>query len=109
MWRRGFLHLLADVVLSPTARTAAPATTSKLVYPGTDGRLVYTADTQGNRIPDFSNCGYAGGGVRLPEIAEQATVTPSPSDATERIQAAIDKVSQLPPDEHGFRGAVLLK
>lgn len=35
-----------------------PATT--LVYPGTDGRLVYIADSLGNKIPDFSNAGYLG-------------------------------------------------
>ena len=29
-------------------------------------------------------------------------------DATARIQSAIDYVSKLPLDEHGFRGAVLL-
>jgi len=37
-----------------------PPTTS-LVYPGTDGRLVYVADSLGNKIPDFSNAGYKGG------------------------------------------------
>ena len=26
---------------------------SSLVYPGPDGHLVYTPDTQGNTIPDF--------------------------------------------------------
>jgi|SRR5450759_3254903 len=40
-----------------------PPTTS-LVYPGTDGRLVYVADSLGNKIPDFSNAGYKGGGKR---------------------------------------------
>jgi hypothetical protein len=37
-----------------------PPTTS-LVYPGTDGKLVYVADSLGNKIPDFSNAGYMGG------------------------------------------------
>ena len=35
---------------------------SKLVYPGSDGRLVYTPDEKGNIIPDFSHAGYRGGG-----------------------------------------------
>jgi len=38
-----------------------PPTTS-LVYPGTNSRLVCVADSQGNKIPDFSNAGYKGGG-----------------------------------------------
>ncbi|NMB51455.1 MAG: hypothetical protein GX999_03925, partial [Bacteroidales bacterium] len=38
-----------------------PPTTS-LVYPGPDGKLVYVPDSLGNRIPDFSNAGYKGGG-----------------------------------------------
>jgi hypothetical protein len=33
-----------------------PPTTSK-VYPGTDGKLVYVADSLGNKIPEFSNAG----------------------------------------------------
>jgi hypothetical protein len=30
-----------------------------------DGRLVYDADEKGNRVPDFSHCGYAGGRYRM--------------------------------------------
>jgi hypothetical protein len=85
-----------------------PPTTS-LVYPGTDGRLVYIADSMGNKIPDFSNAGYKGGGVPVPYVATKAIVWPVPGDNSASIQAAIDKVSALPPDPSGFRGAVLLK
>ncbi len=85
-----------------------PPTTS-LVYPGTDGKLVYVADSLGNKIPDFSNAGYKGGGVAIPYVANKVTVWPVVGDNTENIQAAIDKVSALPLDASGFRGAVLLK
>ncbi len=85
-----------------------PPTTS-LVYPGTDGRLVYVADSLGNKIPDFSNAGYKGGGVPVPYVANKETVWPVPEDNSASIQAAIDKVSALPKDASGFRGAVLLK
>lgn len=85
-----------------------PATTS-LVYPGTDGKLVYKADSLGNKIPDFSNAGYKGGGVAIPYVAVKATVWPVPGDNAATIQAAIDQVSAMPPDAAGFRGAVLLK
>jgi hypothetical protein len=85
-----------------------PPTTS-LVYPGTDGRLQYVSDSLGNRIPDFSNAGYMGGGVPIPYVAVRETVWPVPGDNSANIQAAIDRVSALPKDAFGFRGAVLLK
>jgi hypothetical protein len=85
-----------------------PPTTS-LVYPGTNGRLVYVADSLGNRIPDFSNAGYKGGGVSIPYVAVKETVWPVRGDNSVNIQAAIDRVSVMPPDPSGFRGAVLLK
>jgi len=85
-----------------------PPTTS-LVYPGTNGRLVYIADSMGNKIPDFSNAGYKGGGVSIPYVAIKETVWPVLGDNSDNIQAAIDKVSALTPDASGFRGAVLLK
>lgn len=85
-----------------------PPTTS-LVYPGTDGRLVYVADSLGNKIPDFSYAGYKGGGAGLPYVAVKETVWPVLGDNSANIQAAIDRVSALPPDASGFRGAVLLK
>lgn len=83
--------------------------TTSLVYPGTDGKLVYVADSLGNTIPDFSNAGYKGGGVPIPYVAVKATVYPVLGDNADSIQAAIDRVSALPPDASGFRGAVLLK
>ncbi|MGB8491609.1 MAG: hypothetical protein WCE64_11190 [Bacteroidales bacterium] len=88
-------------------RDIPPATT--LVYPGTDGRLVYVADSMGNKIPDFSNAGYKGGGEAIPYVAVKKVIWPVRGDNSVRIQAAIDSVSALPPDAAGFRGAVLLK
>jgi hypothetical protein len=72
------------------------------------GALVYTANDLGDRIPDFSHAGYGGGGVPIPHVPAQVRVSPSGDDDTVRIQAALDKVSALPVDRHGFRGAVLL-
>ncbi|MBT4822983.1 MAG: hypothetical protein HON70_45175, partial [Lentisphaerae bacterium] len=65
---------------------------------------------RGDRLPDFSNCGYRGGGVAIPDIPVRLTVAPMPNfvDATARIQAAVDEVSALPPGADGVRGAVLL-
>ncbi len=83
--------------------------TTSLVFPGTDGKLVYVADSLGNTIPDFSNAGYKGGGVPIPYVPVKATIWPVLGDNADSIQAAIDRVSALPPDASGFRGAVLLK
>ncbi len=93
--------------LISTAQDIPP--TTSLVYPGTDGKLVYVADSSGNKIPDFSNAGYKGGGIPIPYVATKKTLWPVPDDNSARIQAAIDSVSALPPDASGFRGAILLK
>ena len=85
------------------------AATTSLVYPGVDGKLVYVADSLGNKIPDFSNAGYKGGGVPIPYVQIKAIVWPVPGDNSERLQKVIDSVSALIPDAYGFRGAVLLK
>lgn len=85
-----------------------PPTTS-LVYPGVDGKLVYVPDSLGNKIPDFSNAGYKGGGVALPLVPVKETVWPLAGNNADHVQAAIDRVSALPLDASGFRGAVLLK
>jgi uncharacterized protein YjdB len=93
---------------------------STLVYPGTDGKLVYatylnnyeTDVNNTNTLPDFSNVGYMDGGIVVPvgEVPVKITLNPTPSgeDRT-RIQEAIDQVCNMPLDANGFRGAVLLK
>lgn len=75
---------------------------------GAGDRLEYQTGDRGDRIPDFSSCGYAGGADAPPEVAIKVVVDHQPGDATNRIQAAIDEVSKLPPDRQGFRGAVYL-
>ena len=85
-----------------------PPTTS-LVYFGVDGKLVYGADSLGNKIPDFSNAGYKGGGVPIPRVQIKAIVWPIPGDNSERLQKVIDSISSLPSDASGFRGTILLK
>src|SRR5512137_2978290 len=89
------------------AQDLLPTTT--LVYPGTDGRMVYVADSLGNKIPDFSNAGYKGGGISIPYVAIKKTLWPVLGDNSAKIQAAIDSVSALQVDASGFRGAILLK
>lgn len=108
MRRREFLFLLGS---APIAMAQRPLTAnhSSIVYPGKNGRLVYVRDENGNTIPDFSNCGFMGGGVELPNVPVRVTVAPVKGDARETIQAAMDKISKMPRDKNGFRGAVLLR
>jgi len=75
---------------------------------GKNGRLTYNSDENGNRIIDFSACGYRGGGVTIPNVPAKLVVGPIHGDATAMIQKAIDKVSAMKPDANGWRGAVLL-
>ncbi|CAG7648573.1 hypothetical protein PAESOLCIP111_05629 [Paenibacillus solanacearum] len=84
---------------------------SSIAYTGADGKMMYVPDYRGNRIIDFSNVGYMGGGVKLPDVQARIALEPVAGDAddTARIQAAIDQVSQMPQSAEGFRGAVLLK
>lgn len=60
-------------------------------------------------VIDFSSAGYGGGGIPLPTAPAKFAVSPSGGDDTPRIQAALDAVAQLNVDEHGLRGAVLLR
>ncbi|MCS7033100.1 MAG: DUF6298 domain-containing protein [Phycisphaerae bacterium] len=66
-------------------------------------------DERGNRLPDFSYCGYAMQERPIPDVPVRIVVPVRAGDNTRRIQAAIDYVSQLPPDDRGIRGAVLLQ
>ncbi len=99
--------LLCTITMSVHAQDMPPA--ASLVYAGPDGKLVYVADSLGNKIPDFSNAGYKGGGVAIPYVPVKITVWPVIGDNSENIQSAINKVAAMPADAFGFRGAVLLK
>jgi hypothetical protein len=100
--------LVFSISISSGNAQDIPPTTS-LVYPGADGKLVYVSDSSGNKIPDFSNAGYKGGGVPIPHVQIKAIVWPVPGDNSEHLQKVIDSVSALPPDALGFRGTILLK
>lgn len=73
-----------------------------------EGKLSFTADSKGNQIPDFSYAGYMASEKAIPNVENKIFVPKQEDDATMRIQAAIDYVSNLKPNKSGFRGAVLL-
>jgi hypothetical protein len=110
--------LAAGLILWTAAAAAAPAPgrvpgQSVLVQPGPDGRLVHQPYSEhGDRLPDFSHCGFGGGGVPLPAAPVREELRPGGGPADDdapRIQAALDRVAALPVGTDGLRGAVLLR
>lgn len=71
-------------------------------------KLTYLADERGNRILDYSSCGYQNSNCPIPDVANVVFVSWQAGDNSSRIQHAIDYVSSLAPGQDGFRGAVLL-
>ncbi len=105
---------LALACLAAASRISAQAPNSAWVYPSASGNLLYQLDERGQRIADFSNCGYRGGTEPLPDVtalipqARWVYVSPGTGDDTALIQAAIDSVEALTPDANGWRGVVFL-
>lgn len=103
---------LASVGLISCARADVKQNAKPLVSLGVDGRLIYApANQRGDTIPDFSNVGYKGGGVAVPDAPVRETVAPDGDgkDDLARLQIALDKVAALPLDVKGIRGALLVK
>src|SRR5689334_17835255 len=44
-------------------------------------------------LPDVSGCGLVGGGALLPDMRVRVRLTPAAGDATQRIQAALDRAA----------------
>jgi hypothetical protein len=110
---RWFLPALySSALLLAVMPSLSGSAQSRLATVGPDGRLHYAAySPQGDRLPDFSHCGYGGGGVPLPTVTAKLTLSPESGDTDDspRIQKALDEVSALAPDAGGLRGAVLLE
>ena len=112
---RSHLPLLALGVLALLAPAAASqAPNGAWVYPSATGNLLYQLDERGQRIADFSHCGYRGGTEPLPNVtalippARWVYVSPGAGDDTALIQAAINSVQAFTPDANGWRGVVFL-
>lgn len=76
-----------------------------------DRHLEYGHYPNGDRVPDYSWCGYRQSIEAIPFVAARVRVAPPAdgSDATALLQQAIDYVSLLPFQPDGFRGAVQLE
>lgn len=91
-----------------SAQAHFKTTPNSPVHVTEDGKLVYKAYPNGDRVPDFSFCGYRQSEAPIPLIDAKVFVPVMDGDATATIQKALDYVASLPLDEHGFRGAVQL-
>src|SRR5271168_4491263 len=98
----GALAALACAVFAGKANAAAPTLTM-----GNTG-LVYTADSLGNTISDFSYVGYKGGTASIPTLPVKKIISPVAGDNTSNIQNAINAVAAMSADSNGFRGALYL-
>jgi hypothetical protein len=94
-------------LLVGTTLLAAPKAPQPAIKLAGDG-LSYVKNERGDRVPDFSTCGYAAGEKEIPNAPVRIVVAPVKGDETERIQRALDYVGTLPMDTNGLRGAVLL-
>lgn len=95
------------LMLSTAALVAGPKPPPPIISPSSNG-LVYATNERGDRVPDFSSCGYAGGDREIPTAPVVVVVAPVQGDSTARIQRALDYAGTLPADTNGLRGAVLL-
>ena len=108
-WRRIFLFSILSTLFSLLCFSQAPLVSLQ------NGQLLYNNYANAhqtnavNKVPDFSNCGYHGGGVRLPDVPVVKTVQAISGNCRALIQSAIDSVSALSADANGWRGAILLK
>ena len=91
------------------AQTIVEQGTSKVFSLQPSGKLVYSKDARGNRLPDFSYVGYHSGEKAIPNAPVKITLEPGTGDDTKRIQTALDRLGRLPLDASGIRGALLLK
>ena len=70
--------------------------------------IIYNLDEKGNRVIDFSYCGYKSSEAEIPNVRNVVFVSWQEGDNSERIQKALDHVASLKMQKDGFRGAVLL-
>jgi len=104
-----FTAALLSNIFSHYTYAQSQSTPGSPIQISKDGKLSYIPDANGDRVPDFSYCGYMKSEQPIPDVAVKVIVPAMTGDATEKIQSAIDYVSSLPLDKQGFRGAILLE
>ena len=102
-------QLFFHVIVMLLAMQQANAQTSSLVSVGADGKLLYTADSKGNVVPEFSGVGYMNSEADIPAVGVVKTLYPVAGDNLTNVQNAINEVALMPLGANGFRGAILFK
>jgi hypothetical protein len=104
IWTLFFLGLILNSSIVFSQNEKSLITVDKVTK-----RIIYSPYTpQGDIIPDFSFCGYKGGGVNIDIPKVVKILKPLDGDNTLLIQNALDSVGQLPLNKDGLRGAILL-
>lgn len=102
------LLLFAGVFLFATIDAHFKTTPQSPVHITETDELVYKSYPNGDRIPDFSFCGYRQSEYPIPWVDAKVYVPVVDGDATGLIQQALNYVASLPMEPDGFRGAVQL-
>lgn len=101
--------LLAILVYPSIAFIHFTTTKDSPIHITSDKKLEYKVESNGDRVPDYSYCGYKASESPLPNVPVKLIIPEKKGDATQLIQSAINYVSSLPIDENGFRGTILLE
>ncbi len=96
--------LLIATTLAATALTASAWNSAKVVVDPVTGRLSYPADSEGNRIPDYSNAGYRGANEDIPNVTNIIGTIPAGSSLAQ-INAIIAAANVSPTQ----RGVLLME
>ncbi len=96
------------ISLSALSFLAASAAGKSVPFSVKDGKIDYVTDARGNRLLDYSSCGYMNSESPIPDVDNVVYVPVQPGDNSARIQKAIDYVASLPVGDNGFRGSILL-
>lgn len=74
----------------------------------TEGGLKFATDSRGNRLPDYSYCGYRACEEPLPDVPTKLSIAPSGQDDTQALRDAVAELAALPADSNGWHGALEL-
>ena len=97
------------IIISGLTHFVCAQEVSQIFYEDENGCLRYVTDNEHNYLPDFSFAGYQNGEADLPQVEVVRTLEAVEGDNTAHIQSALDEVSQMPLNDNGLRGALLLK
>ncbi|RYY53041.1 MAG: hypothetical protein EOO09_19370 [Chitinophagaceae bacterium] len=113
--KRGISASIFIVVFCLSLESIAQTWQSSLLSIDSSGKLVYHADSMGNKLPDFSGVGYTATKMDESYTRSNPAIYAGFSgtdyygrDATDHLQSLIDEVSRRKPTKTGLRGIIYL-